>query len=504
MKVTKAANPSFIFWFLILFAATQLPLYYVQYPDIVDFPNHLARFHVLMHLSESETLQRYYELRGPQIGTALAMEVIVPVLGSMMPLMLALKVFASLAMLLLMTGAVALGRTLNGRFSYLLLGVLIFANNLTFQQGLFNYIFSVGLALWLLSTWIAVREWYRYWYSILFTSGCVLLYFCHLSALGIYALGVLGYELGRIRRSGNGTMRLDWREWVLLSVQFIPVAILHLFFSTRGSYVPSGDDSLGLLFTYKAALVLLAPGLSVSGYAVGWIVGFVVLFVVCIALRKRVLLLARPARWVAIPLMLAVLLLPHVAFGSSLVDTRLLPVVALILWCGLSLTESSSIARKIVTAAIAVVVIVISLQTAFEWDSRDGEYRDVRAALRQIPEGSKVAVAVVSWPGGTLPISQGVAAWSVIDRSALLSSLYLWPFQPVWVAYRPAYVSVAQLARADDVERHAPLYDSLKTAYDYVLVFGTPAERAGYSGGAETLHESSSTQLVRTGLDKRH
>jgi hypothetical protein len=69
----------FAYWFLALFAVTQIPLYWVQYPDIMDFPVHLARLHVQMHLSESETLQRYYALRNLQFGTNLAMDFVVPV-----------------------------------------------------------------------------------------------------------------------------------------------------------------------------------------------------------------------------------------------------------------------------------------------------------------------------------------------------------------------------------------------------------------------------------------
>lgn len=205
------AARNFACWFLALFAVTQFPLYWVQHPDITDFPNHLARIHTLMRLSQSETLQRYYELRDLQIGTNLAMEVIVPALASWMSLALALKVFASLSTLLLTTGAVMVGRTITGCFSYLLLGVLLFANSAIFRLGLLNYLFGVGAAFWLLSAWIVAGRQAGARRLIPFSAGSVVLYLCHLSALGIYVIGVVGYELSLARSRGRLLTLSAWR-----------------------------------------------------------------------------------------------------------------------------------------------------------------------------------------------------------------------------------------------------------------------------------------------------
>ena len=52
----------FLAWFAVLFIVTQAPLYLARYPDVVDYPNHVARLHVLTHLDTSEVLQRFYRL----------------------------------------------------------------------------------------------------------------------------------------------------------------------------------------------------------------------------------------------------------------------------------------------------------------------------------------------------------------------------------------------------------------------------------------------------------
>jgi hypothetical protein len=508
MQAQDSVAPHFAAWFFALFAVTQIPLYWVQYPDIVDFPNHLARLHVLMHLAESETLQRYYAMRKLQIGTNLAMEVVVPALAGWMTLALALKVFASLAMLLVTTGAAALGRAVTGRVSYLLLGVLLFAHNAMFHLGLLNYLFGVGAALWLLSAWIFARHRGGFWHWVVFAAGCILVYLCHLSALGVYAVGVLGYELGRIRARGGPMNRAAWQALVLALTQFLPVAIGHVLVSTSaGSYVPTsiGDSTFGALIVYKVVLVLLAPLVSVSGYRLDQTVfGFLLVLALYIGFRERALQLAVPMRWMASGLAVAIALLPPAGFGSNLVDIRLSPALGLVLWSGLELSERSKWMPKVVLGVIAAAVILISLETTRQWVLRDDEYRRVRTALAQVPEGSKIATIMLNGPAYPLSISPHTGAWSIIDRSAFLSSFYIWPFQPFWVAYREPFASLAKLARTDDPAAKPPAYTVLKNVYDYVLVFGgDKAKRDHYAPNAETILDSPSLRILRTGLDQR-
>jgi len=502
---TLAAR-NFACWFLALFAVTQFPLYWVQYPDITDFPNHLARIHTLIHLSQSETLQRYYELRDMQIGTNLAMEVIVPALASWMSLALALKVFASLSTLLLTTGTVMVGRAITGRFSYLLLGVLLFANSAIFQLGLLNYLFGVGAAFWLHSAWIVAGRQAGARRLIAFSAGCVVLYMCHLSALGIYVIGVVGYELSLARSWGRLLTLSAWRPLLLALMQFVPAAMLHVLVSSNaaGSYVPAPSPyaGSGMSVVYKMVLVFLAPGVSVSGYPLGQIaIGLPLVLLLYFSFRERALRLTTPARWMAGLLAIAIALLPPSGFGSNLVDIRLIPACGLLAWCGLEATERSRWAPGVALAAIASAVFLVSLETTYEWGLRDGEYGRVRSALGQVPEGSRIATVMLDQGETTPSISPHVGAWSVIDSSAFLSNFYIWPFQPFWVAYREPYVSMGALARTDDPAAAPPAYETLKNFYDYVLVFGgDSATRLRYAPNAERVYDSRSLRLLRTGL----
>jgi hypothetical protein len=119
------------------------------------------------------------------------------------------------------------------------------------------------------------------------------------------------------------------------------------------------------------------------------------------------------------------------------------------------------------------MVFLISFETAYEWEMRDGEYGRVRSAFGQVPEGSRIATVTLDQGEiTTLSVSPHAGAWSVIDSSAFLSNFYIWPFQPFWVAYREPYAALAELARTDDPAAAPPAYETLKDLYDYVLVFG--------------------------------
>ena len=123
------------------------------------------------------------------------MDLIVPLLARVMNIYVAGQVF--------MVGDVradhfrhlALNRALIGRWSAFPLFAIPLLYNYVFLVGLMNYIFGIGVALWALAGWVAVRE--RAWpiRFALSTACVVVLFFCHLSALGIYGIGLLSFEI---------------------------------------------------------------------------------------------------------------------------------------------------------------------------------------------------------------------------------------------------------------------------------------------------------------------
>ena len=175
-----------------LFAAFTLlisiPIWTHPLPPLSDYVNHLARMHVIATLSKNPQLASFYEIDW-QVIPNLTMDLIVPLLARVMNIYLAGQVFIVAMFALIVSGVLALNRALIGRWSVFPLFAFPLLYNYVFLVGLMNYIFGIGVALWALAGWIAVRE--RAWplRFALSTACVVVLFFCHLSALGIYGIG---------------------------------------------------------------------------------------------------------------------------------------------------------------------------------------------------------------------------------------------------------------------------------------------------------------------------
>lgn len=486
----------FLPWFVVLFLLSQVPLYAVRYVDIADFANHLARLHVLEHLGDSPVLQRFYLLQ-PAIAPNLALDLTVPLLGRAFGLELGLKLFASLCALLAATGTAALATALTGRLTHVALGGLMFSHNAFFQLGLFNFLFGVGVALWLLAGWIALQGPLRRRLIPAFAFGATLLYLCHLAAFGVYVVCVLACLPLR------SSVERGWRPLAIragvANAQFLPALCLHALAFQPGTNLAAAfpDVSLGALLAYKTALLLLIPKVSLhSAHLPAGIVLALVAFFLAVASRVGCLSMARPAGRMLALLGLVVLLLPPFGFGSNMLDLRLALPLVLVFWASLDLSPTARCHTRWLPWAIGVGVVVTSGATLQDWSRSAPLQRDLRAAMARIEPGSRVAAVAVAERGDGPGLTPHAAAWSVIDRSGFLSIFYVRPFQPFPVAFRPEFVPLAALARVDRAGP-APPIETLRGHFDYVVAFGPENATADWAGDSPSLHVSPASRLIR-------
>src|ERR1017187_9064174 len=185
----------------ILFAALTLlisiPIWTHPLPPLSDYVNHLARMHVIATLPTNPLLANFYEINW-QVIPNLTMDLIVPQLARVMNVYRAGQVFIVGMFALIISGVLALNRALIGRWSVFPLFAFPLLYNYVFLVGVMNYIFGIGVALWALAGWVALRE--RAWPPRLALSRArvVALFFCQLCALGIYGIGVLAFEISRL------------------------------------------------------------------------------------------------------------------------------------------------------------------------------------------------------------------------------------------------------------------------------------------------------------------
>src|SRR5476649_2533415 len=148
----------------VLFAALTLlisiPIWTHPLPPLSDYVNHLSRMYVIANLPTNPVLANFYEIDW-QVIPNLTMDLIVPQLARYMNVYLAGQVFMVAMFALIISGTLALNRALIGRWTVLPLFAFPLLYNYIFLVGLMNYLFGIGVALWALAGWIALRE--RVW-----------------------------------------------------------------------------------------------------------------------------------------------------------------------------------------------------------------------------------------------------------------------------------------------------------------------------------------------------
>ena len=240
---------------------------------------------------------------------------------------LGVKIFISASTLLLATGTMVLGIALTGRLTFLGLGGLLYAQNAFAHLGLLNFVLGVGLALWWLAAWIFMRARRSISTSTIaaFSAGATLLYLTHLTALGIYAVGVFAFE-GSRAEVASFPRRLLNQCWIP-TVQCLPALAVHVFAYEPDANLPSmfPDTSIIALAAYKAALVLLMPTISFDVYAgLTWLTTTLIAVSIYRAIRLGLVSFARPGRFIIAGMGVMLLLLPPFGFGSNMVDMRMM------------------------------------------------------------------------------------------------------------------------------------------------------------------------------------
>src|SRR5262249_40768784 len=400
-----------------------------------------------------------------------------PVLHRVTNLYLAGQIFTILTFVLILSGTLALNRQLYGQWSVLPLIAFPLLYNYFFLIGTMNFLFGVGLALWALAAWVALRERAMPLGLIVSTLSVLMLFFCHLFAVGVYGLGVLAFELQRAlgrdrplsRRSEH--RQHQWRSGlfhiVACGVPFLPVVPLLLASPTWGL---RGTPSLGTsanvdglvhvveVYSHFATLLLTA----IVAFAAGW------------GIRHRALQF-HPFGWA----LLAVggvlyLAMPRLMFETYLADQRLALALAFMVVASAHL----NLRHDFVRLGFATIVVVLLAVRVFEvqstWDGLARETASFRDSVRQIERGSKLLVAYAEPNDGDDVLDFGLvhaACLAIIERSALVTTAF------TVVGKQILHVREDYRARVDTQDGTPPSVRQLLQAADQ-----TDAPPSGYWG----------------------
>lgn len=395
------------------------PILVTQNPPLHDYPFHLARMYILAHWDTSPLLQQHYTLSSFMLPN-IAMDIIVPVLAHMMPVEMAGRLFLASIVVLQISGCVMLYRSIHGHYSLWPLVSAFFVFNWIFVFGFLNYLFGIGLLLWATAIWIALP---RRSLPLNILCGMVLatvLFFCHMIVVGLFAVIVAGWELGRAVQNWSSNRRRVLVELAAGASIFIVPAILYVASSTAQA---SGATSHKLGNVIRLPLIFARILLSADWTLDIILLATIVTFLALVMSVGRTIV-ARSMYLVISFLVITYIVIPHEMSGGWGVDSRIAVLIIFMVIASIQPTFNLFWSRIVVCVLFASLVVRSVLLT-HEWHKYDEVYTSFRQAFTMLPPDSTLFVAT----------EDGIPSLQDID-------LYLW---------QPPLEHVATLAVFDNV-----------------------------------------------------
>jgi len=400
--------------FTLLLAVVSAPVFSTVLPPLFDYPNHLARMHLL-----AEGGNAFYAVRWAPIPN-LAQDVIVPTLAHVLPLELAAKLFLVMIFGLIAGATIWLNRVATGAWRFWPLLCFLLLYNRVFLWGFINYLFGIGIALGGIALWIS-HEPRRSWLRVLASSVVALAcYFSHIAAFGFYALVISGMELppafGELRTCRWPALG---RRIVTGGAQFIAAAALILCY-----WRPSATGTIGYAAVWRKADLLFSVFDNYN--RVLDIMSFVLLMGLLGWLAwSRSLQLARRLVWSVCLVFAVYLLLPSQVYGGSGTDHRL-PIALFLLLIGASSPRFPNRRIAAVVAAVAVSLLLVRLVVIEHvWRQADAVYSADLDGIDALPRSAKLAVAM---PAGLTHMSSApevhIPTLAVARREAFVPTLF--------------------------------------------------------------------------------
>jgi len=449
-------------FFVLLLAVTAIPIVLHPWPPMSDYINHLARMQVIANVNTDPDLARFYEIDW-QLLPNLMMDLIVPPLLRVMNVYVAGQIYTIASFVLILSGTVALHRQLFGRWSVLpLIGFPLLYNNV-FLVGTMNYVFGIGLALWALASWVALRERniaLRLAVSTLFIVG---LYFCHLFAVGVYGVGLLAFELHRLwtrlaalRRAPSGDrggakvagLLLDFAIAGLPFVPVLPMLMMSPTWGLRQTYtweLPGKLEGLAYVievYSHGAAFFFTAA----VAFAIGW------------ATRHRAVSFHAVGLGLLAIGVAVYMALPRVIFETYMADQRLPISLAFMLIACVDLDLRHRIVQRGFATVLVVMLGIRVAEVEQMWSSLSAGTEQFHQSVQLIDRGAKVLVAYADPDGGDDVHDLGLvhaACFAIIERSALVTTAFTVVGKQIMHA-RPEY-----RARVDTVDGVPPMIAEL-------------------------------------------
>ena len=510
--------------FIALAAIASIPILLYPWPPLSDYINHLARMHVIATVSNDRDLALFYQIEW-QVIPNLMMDLIVPVLQRVMNVYLAGQAYTIITFVLILSGTLALNRQLYRHWSVLPLIAFPLLYNNVFLVGTMNYLFGIGLALWALTSWVALRERALALRLAVSTLFVLALFFCHLFAVGVYGLGLLAFELQRLlalrwrepvplEETAERRRLSPWLDFVVSGLPFLPVVPLLLMSPTwtlRWDFTWELNGKLnGLLFV-----------IEVYSHSATFFLATIVAIAAVFAVRHHALRFHRFG-WMLLAVGgITYLALPRVLFDTYMADQRLPIALAFMIIACAHLDLRDEFVRRGFATVLVLLLAVRAFEVQGVWRELSRGTASFRDSVRHIERGSKVLVAYADPDNGDnardLWLTHA-ACLAIIERSALVTTAFTVLGKQVMHVRRdyrdrvdtedgtpPSIRQLLSHTEPTDWDDDPPYWSRWTTDYDYLYILFTDRDYANpdpvrltpvFAGNRFVLYQINGAQLA--------
>jgi len=401
------------FWLAVVLALLScLPVVVARYPQMSDYPAHLARYYVMLDGGRNPMLARYYSFEWQWTGNV-GVDLLIRPFAALFGLEGGGRIIVGLIPPLTGFGILAVEWVLRRRIGVGSLLAFAFIWSPMMLIGLLNYALGQALALWAFAAWVALAG--KRWRWGLFLPLGMVVWLCHVSAWGLLGVMVAGYEWSR-RKSLPSLLR----AWPLA----LPLAFMLASRLLWGAGT-SGDFAYGAYWwVYKQAIWLKA--MRDTAYPLDFLGEVAVMVAIGAGVHFRKI--DGRLGWAALALAVLSLVVPRHISGGDYADYRMV-TASLMLGClAIDWQPTGGFGRAIVLFGAPALYLARLAVTTLSWQGDSATTGRLLQALDAIPRGSRVASAVLV-PGGVWELNhfEHIGAYAVLRRDALVNSNFALP-----------------------------------------------------------------------------
>ncbi|MBC2653154.1 hypothetical protein H7F50_07215 [Novosphingobium flavum] len=475
---------------LLVCVAAGMPGILAHYPQMTDYPAHLARWYIMIDNGHTPDLARYYAFRWVWSGN-LGADLLIRPLAAVFGLEVAGRLLVITIPMLVAGGLFTVEWTLRRRIGVGALLALATVWSPALLMGFLNFELALAGALFAFALWVRMAG--SRWREATFVPIGILVWVAHQSGWGVLGVMVFAYEWSRQGGSGVHPLTRLWRAGLAtwpLWLPFLPTVLASQ--QAEGSFNYGKKPLLVKWSFWKGAL---RDRVRYIDYATT----LLLLIAPLVALWFR-RLDGRLAIGAVLILLLSLIVPRHLG-GGDLADLRLIAVGLMLL----ALAIDWRPAWPLMWVAIGPFALRLAITSAV-WTVHSANVAYMMKALDQIPRGARVAVAVREEVGlWAQPLYGHLGCYATLRRDALVNNHFAIPgvhmltlTPAAWKWVDPSHRLYARAHRTVKLAKFKPAMEA-----DYLWYFGKYAP-ADLPPGARVIFRSKHSLLARLANSPQH